>query len=255
MYSRDRLHWKVFQEVGRINQNGTTFSVANSHSAIVVYPNFAMSSSPRGMFVALEAIDRAGKTTQVQRLCDQILSENPDVKVCMMRFPDRTTATGSIINAYLSGKQKVDDHVIHLLFVANRHEAKAAIEEKIAAGYIVLVDRYSFSGIAYSCSKENSNITIEWALAPEVGLPKPDVVLQLDLSVEEASKRGDYGKELYERIEFQSRVQQNYAILATRFASIWRIIDARGKPEEVTIRLMDAIHAARVRMPSDLQRF
>jgi dTMP kinase len=38
----------------------------------------------------------------------------------MMRFPDRTTGIGSLINQYLSCNTELDDHVVHLLFSANR---------------------------------------------------------------------------------------------------------------------------------------
>ena len=44
------------------------------------------------------------------------------IKAKMMRFPDRTTAIGSIINQYLTCAKELDDHAIHLLFSANRWE-------------------------------------------------------------------------------------------------------------------------------------
>jgi thymidylate kinase len=37
--------------------------------------------------------------------------------------PDRTTTIGKMIDAYLKGDQEAEDHVIHLLFSANRWEA------------------------------------------------------------------------------------------------------------------------------------
>jgi len=41
-----------------------------------------------------------------------------------MRFPDRTTAIGKIINAYLSMSTNLDDRATHLLFAANRWECR-----------------------------------------------------------------------------------------------------------------------------------
>ena len=38
----------------------------------------------------------------------------------MRRFPDRTTSIGSLINSYLGCKSELEDHVVHLLFSANR---------------------------------------------------------------------------------------------------------------------------------------
>jgi dTMP kinase len=38
-------------------------------------------------------------------------------------FPDRTTPIGKMIDNYLKGEAEQEDHVIHLLFSANRWEA------------------------------------------------------------------------------------------------------------------------------------
>ena len=46
------------------------------------------------------------------------------VKADLWRFPDRTTATGKMINDYLSSKAELDDHAVHLLFAANRWEKR-----------------------------------------------------------------------------------------------------------------------------------
>lgn len=41
----------------------------------------------------------------------------------MLMFVDRTTPIGQMIDAYLKSDVEMDDHVIHLLFSANRWEA------------------------------------------------------------------------------------------------------------------------------------
>ena len=55
----------------------------------------------RGAFIVFEGIDRCGKTTQSETLVEKLRSEG--VEVCHMRFPDRTTQVGTMINAYLTG--------------------------------------------------------------------------------------------------------------------------------------------------------
>ena len=96
----------------------------------------------RGKLVVFEGLDRAGKTTQCQMLVSAL--EKQGQKVLFMRFPgmhikprarvkgtaiiktlslDRTTPIGQMINSYLSGESEQEDHVIHLLFSANRWEA------------------------------------------------------------------------------------------------------------------------------------
>lgn len=105
------------------------------------------------------------------------------VAVLGKRFPDRTTATGKVIDSYLQCKAELDDHVIHLLYSANRWEAKAEIERLLESGVSLVVDRYSFSGVAFSAAK---GMDLEWCRGPEKGLPQPDVVIWLELSIEDA---------------------------------------------------------------------
>lgn len=57
--------------------------------------------------------------------------------------------------------------VMHLLFSANRWAVAAKMREELDAGIDLILDRYSFSGIAYSMAK---GIEKQWACAPEVGL-------------------------------------------------------------------------------------
>ena len=75
----------------------------------------------RGTFIVFEGCDRSGKTTVCKKLVD-FLNDKKLEKAKFMRFPDRTTEVGSAINDYLKGQKELDDHVIHLLFSANRWE-------------------------------------------------------------------------------------------------------------------------------------
>ena len=51
---------------------------------------------------------------------------------------------------------------------------------------------------------------LDWCIKPEVGLPRPDAVLYLNLSAEEAAKRAEFGGERYEQTDFQKTVAINY---------------------------------------------
>ena len=77
----------------------------------------------------------------------------------------------------------------------------------IANGTTVICDRYYHSGIVYSAAKENPTLSLEWARKPEVGLPRPDMVLFLDLEESQAKERGGWGGEVYEKAEIQKRVR------------------------------------------------
>merc|ERR1712141_47793 len=205
----------------------------------------------RGALIIFEGCDRSGKTTQCQRMVKHLSETLPMVNdqpsTIMMRFPDRSTNIGKTINAYLGGKSNLDDHVVHLLFAANRWEMKKEMESALEQGQHVIVDRYSFSGIAFSSAKEGMpeypssvGMSIEWCKQPERGLPKPDLVCFLDVSPDEAAKRGGYGEERYEKKNFQARVRENYKKLFDD--SYWRQINTDSKSQdEVFKEIKDAI--------------
>lgn len=118
-----------------------------------------------------------------------------------------------MISSYLQGQSQADDHSIHLLFSANRWEIAKSIEDDIANGISVIVDRYSYSGAVYSAAKGNPNLSLEWAWQPEIGLPQPDMCLFLRISPEEAAKRGGFGVERYENETMQNRVRELFQTL------------------------------------------
>jgi len=180
----------------------------------------------RGALVVLEGCDRSGKTTQVQKLVQRLNDDG--LKTKMLRFPERTTGIGKMINEYLKCDKDLDDHAIHLLFSANRWEMVDEMKKALDSGENILVDRYAYSGVAFSAAKDG--LDIEWCKQPDVGLPEPDLVCFLDVSEEMAKKRADFGGERYEKTEFQARVRNNYDKLSD---SRWKYIDADKTLEQV----------------------
>lgn len=162
------------------------------------------SSSTRGAFIVLEGVDRCGKSTQTAMLGKALDAE-------LMRFPDRTTAIGTMINSYLAQGVDMDDRAVHLLFSANRWEAKTKIENILASGRHIVCDRYAYSGVAFSGAKEG--LSMEWCANSDKGLPSPDCVIYLNLSIEGAMARGEFGAERYEKEDFQRKVSANFQTL------------------------------------------
>ena len=180
----------------------------------------------RGCFILFEGIDRCGKTTQCKRLVEFLKNQGKQVE--FMRFPDRSTVIGQTINSYLTNGIDMDDHAIHLLFSANRWELSTKIKEKLDAGITLVVDRYAYSGVAFSASKKS--LSLEWCKTPDEGLLAPDIVLFMDLTVDQAMGRGDFGNERYEKEEFQRTVRDTFFALKS---DSWKIIDASRSIEEV----------------------
>ncbi|KAI0443609.1 thymidylate kinase-domain-containing protein [Xylaria telfairii] len=172
----------------------------------VEYENEQKRPPVRGAFIVFEGMDRAGKTTQAKLLQLRCIESGREVK--FMRFPDRTTPIGQMIDSYLKGQAEIEDHVIHLLFSANRWEAAQKIKAELEAGHTIICDRFYHSGIVYSAAKQLPSLSLSWAKAPEVGLPRPDMVLFLDLEESVARSRGGWGGEVYEKGEMQRRVRE-----------------------------------------------
>ncbi|XP_065022079.1 thymidylate kinase isoform X2 [Musa acuminata AAA Group] len=185
--------------------------------------NTAHNDNSRGSLIVLEGLDRSGKTSQSNRLVTFLKEKGLSVE--LWRFPDRSTSTGQMISAYLANESQLDDRAIHLLFSANRWEKRSLMESKVMSGTSLIIDRYSYSGVAFSAAK---GLDVEWCKAPEVGLIAPDLVIYLDISAEKAAERGGYGTERYEQLEFQKKVAEHYRTL---YDASWKIVDG-GLPVE-----------------------
>lgn len=153
---------------------------------------------------------------------------------------DRTTPIGKLIDSYLRGSSNQEDHSIHLLFSANRWEIAKSIEDDVARGTTVIVDRYSYSGAVYSAAKANPTLSLDWAWQPEVGLPRPDLCLFLSISAEEAAKRGGFGAERYENEAMQTRVRTLFRSLFDGQSDICTV-DAGRSIDEVSRELQAAV--------------
>jgi dTMP kinase len=81
-------------------------------------------------------------------------------------------------------------------------------------------------------------VDLEWCKQPDMGLPEPDLVIFLDLPIEEAIRRGDFGVERYETREFQERVYENFLKLQDTH---WKRIDAGPSIEQVQNQLRSLV--------------
>lgn len=170
----------------------------------------------RGQLILIEGLDRSGKSTQAQILSDRL-------NATLIRFPNRVTPIGSVINQYLVDPDfQLSDQAAHLLFLANRWESAQSIVDDLAAGRSVVMDRYIYSGIAYSLAKLRGGQSspqlddIEWLYSPDRGLPRPDITLFLTLSLKELGGRKGWGEERYEKEEFQKKVRESFELVFER---------------------------------------
>ncbi|XP_050311147.1 thymidylate kinase [Anthonomus grandis grandis] len=200
-----------------------------------------MSPLRRGALIVIEGVDRSGKSTQCRKLVQSLKAQN--IKAELMNFPDRTTLIGKLISEYLQNKNcRLDDHAIHLLFAANRWEKAEEIKSLISEGTTLIVDRYSYSGIAFSSAKGVPGMDLNWCKGPEIGLPKPDQVFLLTLNPREAAKRSGFGEERYENEAMQNSVSKRFSQLFNGDSEDnWESVDASGTVEIVQATLLQKV--------------
>ncbi|KAI0085781.1 thymidylate kinase-domain-containing protein [Irpex rosettiformis] len=202
----------------------------------------------RGAFIVIEGLDKSGKSTQAATLLRRL--QDSQVSAKLIKFPDRTTTIGKMVDSYLRSESELDDHVIHLLFSANRWELASSIEESLKQGETIICDRYAFSGIAFSASKIRPGshsyplLDYAWCRSPDIGLPAPDIAIMLDVSQDVAQARGGYGEERYEKEDVQRRVRDVFVRIGEEFEGSggkWLVVDADEKPDEVQTVIWDAV--------------
>lgn len=144
------------------------------------------------MFVVLEGLDGAGKSTQVNLL--RRFFEERRVRTEYLHFPRFDAPVyGELIARFLRGEfgpaEAVDSYLVALLFAGDRAGAARTIRSWLADGRAVILDRYVYSNVAYQCAKfpgseADRRRLRDWILDLEYGyndIPRPDVSLFLDV--------------------------------------------------------------------------
>lgn len=92
----------------------------------------AFCAMKRGAFILFEGVDRCGKSTQSAMLAKYLAESQRQSE--LIRFPERSTTIGNLIDQYLKSASNLNDQSIHLLFSANRWESSASIEGSLNSG-------------------------------------------------------------------------------------------------------------------------
>lgn len=88
-----------------------------------------------------------------------------------------------------------------------------------------MLDRYVYSGVAYTAAK---GLDRNWSLSPDIGLPKPDLTIFLNLN--DTSDRSGFGDERYEVKEFQLKVKHQFELFFDE--PNWQTVVVDGKTIE-----------------------
>lgn len=207
--------------------------------------------STRGVFITFEGGEGAGKSTQIRRLAAALEAQGR--KVIVTREPGGTPLAEAIRGLILGPGASGDALTQALLFAAARREhIRVLIEPALAAGAIVLCDRFADSTRAYQGGRLPAP-ALDATISLATGDLAPDLTLLLDLSPETglARARGRGGDaDTFERADlaFHADVRARFLALAKAEPGRIAVIDAgAGEADvaEVIRRVVDARLASR----------
>lgn len=195
-----------------------------------------------GLLIVFEGLDQSGKETQARRLRQWF--EASDRQVESITFPDYTSPIGQEIRTALHGGRDYGADTIQLLQIANRHQWKPQIERWLAAGLVVISDRFAASSVAYG---EAQGLDPEWLTATQAYLPVPSTTVLLDIAPEVSAARKAQHRDSFERdLEMLSRVRVSYLRQASQPG--WVVVDANRPVDTVAADVVSRIssrHAPR----------
>jgi dTMP kinase len=164
------------------------------------------------MFVCLEGIDGAGKSTQSRLLCDHLNANGiPAELVC---DPGTTKLGLAIRQLILDCDDPISPAAQMLLFSSARAELSAYIREKLAAGVTIICDRWILSTLVYQCSLNNIDRDLVLNIFNGTSIV-PDLCVLLDISPEaaESRKANEARKDRYERSSMAEKQAMRAAYL------------------------------------------
>lgn len=200
-----------------------------------------------GIFIVLEGIEGSGKSTQARLLAEWL--QNAGIEALHTREPGGT-ALGEEIRRLLLHSSAMPAMTELLLMLAARATLIAeSIRPALAAGKVVIADRFDVSTLAYQGYGRGLPLDeVRAANRIATGGLTPDVVLLLDAPQDVGYARRAATRAGEDRIEgagreFHDRVSEAYRLLARDSGNV-RVIDATASAAEVHAAIM-AVLAAR----------
>jgi len=207
------------------------------------------------MFNTLEGIDGSGKSTQLRNLAERIPN-------ALATKEPGGTPTADRIRAILLDTGATIDPVAELfLFAASRRQhVMEVIRPALAAGQVVLCDRFTDATLAYQGFGRRLDLDrLRWLNDWATDSLRPGLTLIFDLPEEVGLQRArsrnssapvDEGRFEQEDLRFHRRVREGYLTLAASEPDRYAVIDAAGTPDEVLARTLDVV---RTRAPQVLR--
>ena len=192
----------------------------------------------KGKLIVIEGLDGSGKSTQIEVLKNKLSGEN----IHQIKLPDYDSPSCTLVKMYLSGEfgknpEDVNAYAASAFYAVDRFaNYKTKWKEYYDRGDIIISDRYTTSNAYHQATKipeENRNEFFEWLEDFEynlISIPKPDVVIYLDMPVEISQKmmseryKGDEEKKDIHEANVSYLLQCRDAALSAAKAMNWKVI-------------------------------
>ncbi|MBU3617448.1 dTMP kinase [Polynucleobacter sp. JS-Polo-80-F4] len=201
-----------------------------------------MTSNKTGYFISFEGIDGAGKSTHVDAFRNLIQDRYPDKEVVMTREPGGTALGEQLRNLLLEAPMNLETEAL-LMFATRREHIAQVIEPALAAGKIVISDRFTDASFAYQgggsgLSLDKLNDLERWVQGrPDGSLLQPNLTILFDLpgEIAEARRSKVRAPDKFEKmdLDFFERVRQEYLRRARADSERFHLVDATQTPEAI----------------------
>ena len=187
-----------------------------------------------GLFITFEGPDGSGKSTQVERLAAALAARRPLV----VREPGGTELGERIRDLLLHRPHPMSAEAEMYLFMAARAELlETLVKPALAAGRVVIDDRYHDSTVAYQGG--GRGVDVPWPAS----FPRPDLTILLALPPEHGIGRLERsGKSLdrldAESLDFHRRAAATYDRLADSEPGRYLRLDATQDPDQIHQQVM-----------------
>jgi len=203
----------------------------------------------QGLFITLEGVDGAGKSSHLDWLADWFRARGQERGqiVRLTREPGGTPLGEQLREIVLHQAMHPETEAL-VMFAARREHIEQVIRPALAAGEVVISDRFTDASFAYQCGgrglPEARLETLEnWVH----GDLQPDLTLLFDVPTEVAAARlanaRDPDRFEREQGEFHARVRAAYLRRAASYPARIRVIDGSRSLEEVRVQLAGILEA------------
>jgi dTMP kinase len=203
-----------------------------------------------GILITIEGVDGCGKSTQAALLCEALAARGLAVGPAaapgtVVREPGGTPAGEAVRHVLLHGPEGLAPWTEALLYAAARAELVAhVVRPALAAGRVLVLDRYVDSSLAYQGHARGLGIDAVLAVnAAAMGDVMPDLtlVLVVDPATGLARASGEADRIEREGLALQRRVADGFAELARRDPVRVRLVDGARPIADVAASVEAAV--------------